>query len=109
MVFVGGSRMRNIINELLTIEKAARESLHVQEPGDVNAFIQREIEFGTAALERDAELKLTEMERELLRETAERLAQIETEYEQKEKLLIQEFTDGREVLVAQILRDVLYG
>jgi hypothetical protein len=100
--------MRNIISELLAIEKTAREACDPAALSDTNFLIIKEIDRGIAALERDADTRIIEMERESLAETAERLAQIKENYQRRANELGEAFTLNREERLAQILEDILY-
>ena len=96
--------MRNIITELLAIEKKANTASQVEEPMQ---YIQTEIQKKLALREKEIAAQLALLEENSHNETLIRLEQIKKDYQRKTNELEAAFVINRKKWLAQIKRDLL--
>jgi hypothetical protein len=103
--------MNKIIDELLAMEKSARETAADTDDTrvDIQYRIHEEVSRGKDALRRQADARIAEIQHDAREETEIRLNRIRAEYEAKAKAAETAFAVHREAWRARIIRDVLYG
>jgi len=99
--------MQELLATLLGMENEARQAAHVAD--DNEFYTQTEIERRIAQIEREAKIRIANIEREFINDTQAQTQKIEQEYVQKTESMEAFFAHEHENLVEKIVHEVLHG
>ena len=99
--------MHELLTTLLGMEKEARQAAYVAD--DNTFYAQTEIERRVAQIQREAQTRITNIEREFINEENVQINKIKLEYQHKTATMEAFFAHKRDDLVEKIKQMVLHG